>query len=121
MDDTTEIGSITACIAGDHRYTSTIKVEVTGDKAHVITQENGAAGGMDGPGGSMPFHETGRITVACTAAAIVKAIKQAVNKDRTVKAYGKPTKNFYWTVTRTTGLSTARCQAALDSLKGDEG
>lgn len=106
-----EIGYISACIAGDHRYTSRLSVKVDGEKVHVILEENSAAGGMDGPGGSTPFRETDRTTVDKDPAKVVKAIKQTM--DDVIKRYGKPTKNFRW-VGIGNGLSVALAKRALD-------
>jgi hypothetical protein len=110
-----EIGYINACIDGDRRYSSRLSVQVEGDKAHVILTENGATGGMDGPGGSDPFRETKRTTVEKNSTDIVKAIKATM--DDTIKRYGKPSKRFLWPGVSEPGLSTARCKQALEFLK----
>lgn len=107
-----EIGYINACIAGDYRYSSRLSVQVDGSKAHVILTENGAVGGMDGPGGSTPFRETSRTTVDAKPGDIVKAIKSTM--DDTIKRYGKPTKNFVWVGVKERGLSTTKAKAALE-------
>lgn len=107
-----EIGYISACIAGDYRYASRLSVVIDGGVAHVTLSENGAIGGMDGPGGSSPFRETARTTVDAKPGDIVKAIKSTM--DNTIKRYGKPTKSFVWVGTKDRGLSTTKCKAALD-------
>jgi len=110
MDTTskaTEIGYINACIAGDHRYSTRLSVQLDGDKCHIIVSENGAVGGMDGPGGAYGFHETKRVTVDTNPSNIVKAIKQVINAEQPsiIKTYGKPTKNFRWVGVQEKGLA----------------
>lgn len=92
---TTNIGSITACIAHDHRYTTRVIVDYDYDTSSVVvTQEmNGAISGMDGPGGSYPFDVRKTIRVQDpTPALVISAIKSCF--DDTIKTYGKPSKNF---------------------------
>lgn len=106
-----KIGYISACIAGDYRYSSEVAVQLDGDKVHVILSENGAVGGMDGPGGATDFRETSRVTVdAKKPGEIVKAIRSMF--DSTIKRYGKPTKNFVWPAIGR-GLSVELCKKAL--------
>jgi len=110
-DNTTKIGYINACIAGDFRYASRVEVLLEGTQAHVVLLENAAVAGMDGPGTSTPFAETRRKTVEAKPADIVKAIKAVM--DETITRYGKPTKNFVWVGVKERGLSVARCKEAL--------
>lgn len=109
------IGSIYACIAGDHRYASqvSVKVDETAKKVFVILEENGAVGGMDGPGGSTPMRETAKRECGYKPAEIIKAIKSVM--DDTIKRYGKPTKNFRWYPSGK-GLSAKACKDALEAL-----
>lgn len=75
------IGSISACIAGDHRYTTVIRVKYlpkTG-MVEVTREENGACGGMDGNGMSDPFHVLQRVSIARPdGKSIVKAVKMEI-------------------------------------------
>ena len=111
-----EIGRISACIDGDARYTSVITVVLLDDgSARVERHETGACGGMDGPGGSF---DTGvrasRGLVKPTGPALVRAIKECF--DMTIRAYGKPTKNFEWRIhgrSIAKGLSAAKAKLAL--------
>lgn len=112
MDNTVEIGYINACIAGDRRYSSKVRVLLDGSKAHVVLEENGPVGGMDGPGGSHGFSETKRVTVEANPGAIVRAIRSTM--DDTIKRYGKPSKSFVWVGVKGRGLSVLRCKEALD-------
>ena len=105
------IGHINACIAGDYRYSSRLEVFIEGPKAHVVLSENGAVGGMDGPGGTTPYRETRRMTVDAKPAAIVKAIKSTM--DETIKRYGKPSKSFSWVGTDDRGLSAKLVTEAM--------
>lgn len=115
-DKATQIGYINAYIAGDYRYSSKLEVFLEGTTAYVVLSENGASGGMDGGGGSDPFHVTRRATIEkATPALIVKAIKSTM--DSTIKSYGKPTKRFVWAGVKKQGLSAALCFAALEVVK----
>lgn len=119
------IGYINACIAGDHRYSTRIDVHLDEDfNIEVRRYENGAVGGMDGPGGATPYHMVAFKYVKhqkgqklnVTAKCVVEAIKELF--DDTVKIYGKPTKRFVWKMhdnKQTEGLSVKNCQAVLES------
>lgn len=112
------IGSISARISGDPRYTTRIEVHVDDDGAHIVTLENAPAGGMDGPGGSEPFEERRRATVKPTARDIVKGIKDAIKADpeKVIQRWGKPTKRFYWAGIEGLGLELGLAQRALDRM-----
>lgn len=114
----TRIGYINACIAGDYRYSSRVDVYLDGGNVHITLSENGAVGGMDGPGGSTPFHVTVRKTVKATAKDVVNGVKSVM--DSTIKTYGKPTKNFSWVGVQKRGLSQANAGEAIVFAKGDE-
>ena len=113
-----QIGTISACIAGDPRYATRVNVlyEVRGDWARVERWESSAAGGMDGDGRANPMTLRHWITVdprrcggliELDARDVVKAIKAIL--DATVRRYGKPTKNFSWPgVGQGLGLATVR-------------
>jgi len=115
------IGRISACIAGDSRYTSVVTVhhcDTDGEGIHsyrVARSENGAAGGMDGPGGSLGFREVvSTILYGPTPRELLEGIKRLF--DHTLVTYGKPTKNFSWH-TRETGLSQAKAVKAMEEVK----
>lgn len=98
----TKLGQVYANIAGDGRYGQWLEVLYcnVGDIATLVVKENGAVGGMDGPGGSYPPSTITKIVVnKPTGASLCKAIKQLIkSKDcDTIARYGKPTKKFTWT------------------------
>ena len=120
----TRIGSITADIDGDNRYTSKVTVTVSDTRTWaehpvVIVQrlENGPIGGMDGPGGS--YHMAVRAStelVDPSPRELVEAIRWLF--DDTITTYGKPTKNFEWfrdggSHPFARGLSAAKAKASL--------
>ena len=120
----TRIGSITADIDGDNRYTSKVTVTVSDTRSWaehpVVTVqrlENGARGGMDGSGGS--YHMAVRASTELinpSSRELVEAIKDKF--DDTILRYGKPTKRFEWFGPgrydiMAHGLSIAKAQAAL--------
>jgi hypothetical protein len=114
------IGEVSACIAGDYRYTTFVVIEFDPNINQVIIQrkENGAIGGMDGPGGSYGFGITGErhFDVASTPAQqILNAIKSMF--DDTITRYGKPSKNFYWQYTGEYGISKKKLENALATMR----
>ncbi len=115
------LGGITACIAGDHRYSTTIEVRLEGDIAVIQQKENGANGGMDGDGTSLPFGVTKQVKCPAVAKDIVKEVKNLIKRESPaiIKEYGKPTKRFWWSPIKKNGLSVALCAEALEALKGE--
>ncbi len=113
-----QIGYINANIAGDSRYSSNLNVTVEGDQVTVTLSENGAAGGMDGGGGSTPFRVTATATCSTNPSDIVKTIKQVMNREQpaVISRYGKPTKNFNWRGVAERGLSQRLVIKALSFL-----
>jgi hypothetical protein len=120
-EHSTTLGYISACIAGDYRYSTRIDVvlDTRDGTVEVRRLENGAVGGMDGPGGSYPMDVKQRVTIAKpTGKDIVRAIKMVM--DTTIKTYGKPSKRFTWTGGQSwekslVGLSAKNAQMALDA------
>mgnify|MGYP006382901809 FL=1 len=115
LNRSTMIGSLQACIAGDHRYSSRIEVHLVDGTAYVVRLENGAIGGMDSMYGASPFevHAHSALEKA-TPAAVVKAIKATM--DSTLKTYGKPSKRFRWVgLGERTGISQALVKEAMAS------
>jgi len=124
----TRIGSITADINGDSRYTSKVTVTVSdtrtwADHRVVVVQrlENGARGGMDGPGGAygMAVRASTEL-IDPSPRELVEAIKDKF--DGVIRTYGKPTKRFEWFRGGNyrafiTGLSAAKAKAALIEAK----
>jgi hypothetical protein len=122
------IGEIDACIGGDLRYSTTIKVYLVGNpgemnRVEIYRSETNAAGGMDGPGGSW---NTGMKLVATQnankPAEVIKFIKHSF--DDTIRRYGKPTKRFMWFTeddggeNPQYGLSAKLCAAAIANARG---
>lgn len=116
------LGSIYACIAGDHRYGTTISVDVQGSAAFVTLSENGAVGGMDGDGRAHAMEARNRVKCKATARDIVAAIKKVINAEQchVIKTYGKPSKRFSWVGIQEHGLSVRVCQIALDRIASEE-
>lgn len=113
------IGSLSANIAGDHRYTDALRVEWNEDKTVTVSVfSTGAIGGMDGPGGATePTPQATATTKPLPSAKdVMQLIKRYVNDTSyNFKRYGKPTKNFYWRG-GARGLSMALCKRALDEM-----
>lgn len=109
------LGYVHACIGGDHRYSTELKVFLRDDlMVEVVRSENGAVGGMDGPGGATPYGVRATETVEPDGKLVIRAIKRLM--DRTIKEYGKPTKNFTWYLDGgdRKGLSAALATAAIE-------
>lgn len=120
-----KIGSIYACIAGDHRYGTRLEVvrdDATGEVRveHVSTNP---VGGMDGPGGTFQdrkvLHRWAKDTV--TAPALVTLLRTAFAKvdGGTVARYGKPSKRFAWQTEdgEQLGFSAALAKRALQAVE----
>lgn len=103
-----KIGRISACIAGDYRYTTVIEAWANEYRVEVRHVSTSPVGGMDGPGGT--FTEPARV-VAYTMGALDRPLdaKYAASwlmdslrgcfkriDAGTVAKYGKPSKNFRW-------------------------
>jgi hypothetical protein len=122
MDNKTPvtIGRISACIAGDHRYTDTLTLTYD-PVSHVVTCEvrsTTASGGMDGPGGTDPARLLlSRSTLADpTPRQVLLLAKDALARpDFSFARYGKPTKRFCWSTLDgdKQGLSQALAHQAL--------
>jgi hypothetical protein len=113
-----QIGYLSACIAGDNRYTSILKVEAdpATKKVTVKVKELGAVGGMDGPGGSYDAGTRYNVTLDNPSArTLINTVRDAIESDATLTGYGKPTKNFEWTggYPRVKGLSATKAKDAL--------
>ena len=112
------LGTLSACIAGDYRYTDTLRVYLNpSDDTVVITvSSTGAVGGMDGPGGRTEERVDYKAVSkpGAKAGEVLKMIK-VVTTDRkwNFKEYGKPTKRFYWCLGGGNGLNAALCTSAL--------
>lgn len=115
-----ELGRIYACIAGDYRYGSTVTVTLNDDDTVTVERrESGAVGGMDGPGGA---YDAGvyfsRTIEKPTPRKVIDTVWESF--DVTIREYGKPTKNFTWSVRgyRAKGLSQAKAREALAAARG---
>lgn len=121
MNDEIRLGNISACIAGDHRYTDSVSVtyDWKSEGVYVRLYHSGAVGGMDGPGGSYTPHVSRErfLTLTCGPAEIVKAVREMIKCSDIIVHYGKPTKRFCWFAdvenTPVRGLSMKACEAAL--------
>ena len=99
MDSAITIGSITATIAGDSRYTDTLIVSFNRDtqKVTVKVRETTPAGGMDSI--SRLLYERVTFHEECDAdpKIVIKLIKRVTSNPLwNFKKYGRPTKNFLW-------------------------
>ena len=107
-----KLGSIYACIAGDHRY-GTIVEALASENGTISVQrrENMAVGGMDGPGGAEPYQVVSQKSLGSPSPAVlVRTIKALF--DSTVTRYGTPSKNWRW-CTGEVGLSVDKAARAL--------
>ena len=119
-----QIGSLTANIAGDFRYTDYLTVWYDGstDKVTVTVSSSAPIGGMDGPGGTHSPDENFRKSTkkAPTARDVMEILKGVIGNDHfNFKRYGKPSKNFRW-VGAGQGLSASLCTQALAKARGQE-
>lgn len=94
------LGYISACIAGDRRYTDRCEVTYDGitDLATVSVFSTHAAGGMDGPGGTVSA-DGPCFSESCPGEpkAILDLVKRTMRDGRfNFKQYGKPSKRFSW-------------------------
>lgn len=111
------IGTISANIAGDYRYTDTLRVEldVESNTVTISVFTTGAVGGMDGPGGAT--EPRADFTSSCPAdpKATLALVKGVLAQGRyNFKNYGKPTKNFRWVGVEKRGLSLALVKQAIE-------
>lgn len=93
---------------------------VEGDACEVEIHENGAVGGMDGPGGSYPFELRKSFPCQANPKDILKTVKRAINTEvgNIVKRYGKPSKRFSWVGATARGLNVKLVGEALTVLRG---
>lgn len=111
---------LSATIAGDSRYTDTLTASYHPDtrSVSVVVTETGAAGGMDGPGGSAPASVSLRLTTSAdpTPKQVLELVKRAIaNKSFSFRSYGKPTQNTRWRTDDgwASGLSVSHAKLAL--------
>ncbi len=121
-----QIGSLDASIGYDSRYTDYLRVEYDPevDTAYVSVKESTAIGGNDGPGGSFSNGYNLKSTIVKpTAKTLLDAIKCVTgNNNYNFKKYGKPTKNFEWSIDNEEklGLNAKLAQAALNQFNSDD-
>jgi len=125
------IGEHTACVDGDHRYSTKVLVRLDGDgDVNINILENGAANGMDGPGDATGFRCTGtRVIPRATPQQVAKAVREVCSSDEVMKRYGKATKKFKWGLTSASqvmnrGISVRVVTNAFNQYRemyGDEG
>lgn len=110
MSELGYIGSIYACIAGDHRYGTSIKVYGNAKRLEVRLMSTAPLGGIDGPGGTYEAEHkvlrawdftqplTNAQSALFAARDLLTYLKRAFKEvdSGTVAQYGKPTKNFKW-------------------------
>jgi hypothetical protein len=100
MSDFELLGSISASIAGDHRYTDRLEILINTEEKLVRVTVSGtvASGGIDGPGGANAPNEHARSEHPLSdVAGIARAVSAHLKSSRfNFHQYGKPTKRFYW-------------------------
>lgn len=102
------LGSISASIAGDQRYTDRLEilVDTTNGLVRVTVSGTVASGGVDGPGGANAPNEHARSEHAIgNVAEIARAVSAHLKSSQfNFHRYGKPTKRFSWV--RFTGIES---------------
>lgn len=106
-----QIGGISACIAGDYRYTQIFRLFLEEDRA--VTLEvwgTSPIGGMDGPGGVHAAEpefkdQTGPNAKPADVAALIRRVLKNRTHGDIIASYGKPTKNFEWYNNKGRGIS----------------
>jgi uncharacterized protein YuzE len=124
MNDEIRMGSISACIAGDYRYTDSVSVtyDTRSEVVYIRMRHSGAVGGMDGPGGSYESRVAAKRTIEePTPEKIVKHLREMIKCSDIIVHYGKPTKRFHWfgggENAPTYGISVKACASALAHVK----
>lgn len=115
------IGSIYACIDGDHRYGTRLNVMKLADGGvQIRLVGTSPIGGMDGPGGT--FDKETRLKgwdKAPSPSELLKELKRLIRTTDggTIQRYGTPTKKFEWYIDGEVqcGLNAKLAKAALDS------
>lgn len=111
------IGSLRTSIAGDSRYTDYLVVmyDPALDEVEVTVYTSSAAGGMDSfrgsTGESVDFQQRCP-AVPREAARLIGDVLS--NTSYNFKTYGKPTKNFDWTISRTKGFSMSNLSTEIE-------
>jgi len=115
------IGTLSACIGGDRRYTDTLTVTYNA-ASHVVlvtVRETTARGGMDGDGGTTLLGVTWSRSSAPhpSASEVMRLVRAAIADEKfSFKRYGKPAQNFRWSGVGT-GLNASLCQQALQRAR----
>lgn len=114
-----QIGGISACIAGDYRYTQIFRLFLEDDRS-VTLEVHGTSpiGGMDGPGG---VHEaepefkdkTGPNATAREVGVLIRRVLKHKDHGEIIVRYGKPSKNFQWYDNKGRGISARVIGEAL--------
>lgn len=123
------VGKIYACIAGDHRYGTTLEVWMSSTHVEIRHLATGAVGGMDGDGrafeiparvvATFQHYDGQKLIVTMAAGWCVKELRRLFKTidGGTIAKYGKPTQNFEWYAPDSTalcrGLSRDRADRAM--------
>ena len=116
-----KIGSISACIAGDFRYSSCIEVYVNNELKCAYVRLLGNVTCMS-PVATIPLGLELELDCKIDPNDIVKVIKRLIdfppNGCPIIHKYGKPYKNFEWKTTNGVlfGLNERNCKAAIDAV-----
>lgn len=114
-------GSISACIAGDRRYTTQLVVMLDPQSATFVIEqlESGANGGMDGDGTATGFRVTRTQHCDLSPKHLVHTLKRMIEAEnpQVIKRYGTPSKRFSWEFIEEKGLSIALAVRALNAYQ----
>lgn len=115
------LGYLSANIAGDTRYTDTLRIDYAPDTDMVSlsVSEGQPAGGMDSFTPSTSREQYRKEFLSSDLKGIMMALKEVLS-DTTFnfKRYGKPTKNLRWK-DKSVGPSAANLKANIDAVKGN--
>lgn len=119
------IGEISACIGGDYRYGTCLRVLVEPGLIRIMLRSRSPVGGMDGPDATFETDkEVRRFNVSSAerpkaAPILVAELRKLFKKvdGGTIARYGTPTKSFNWFIDGEikNGLSAALARQALEA------
>ena len=114
------LGYLSANIAGDTRYTDTLRIDYAPDTdmVSISVSEGQPVGGMDSFTPSTSREQYRKEFPASDLKSIMMALKEVLADTMfNFKRYGKPTKNLRWK-DKTVGPSVANLKANIEAAKG---
>ena len=119
MKNLIKIGSISASIGYDKKYTDylTVVYNPNNDLVTIIVTSSSPVGGMDYDSGGLTFkNEMFRDNTSSSPKDIICLLKKVLSNDEfNFKKYGKPTKNFKW-IGLGKGISIKLATEAINSV-----